>query len=148
MRFAVIALSIGCLFAGAAVADNVKVENIWARATAPGQKVAGGFMEITADADMVLVGGSSPVAKSLELHTMKQEDGMMKMRQVKEIALPRGQTVKLAPGGLHVMFVDIGKQIQAGERVPLTLIVRSADGKERKLDLQADARMMGGMPRH
>jgi copper(I)-binding protein len=148
MRLAVIALFSGCLFAGAPLADSVKIENVWARATAPGQKVAGGFMEITADADMAIVGGSSPASRALELHTMKLEDGMMKMRQVKEIALPKGQMVKLAPGGLHLMFIDIKKQIQTGDKVPLTLIVKGPDGKQQKLDLQAKARMMGGMPRH
>ncbi len=148
MRVATIVLSASCLLAGAAVADSVHVENLWVRATAPGQKIAGGFMDITADADMKLVGGSSSVSRALELHTMKIEDGIMKMRSVKEIHLPRGQTVKLAPGGLHIMFVDINKPIQAGEKVPVTLIVKGANGKEQKIDLQAEARMMGSMPGH
>ena len=148
MRLAVIALFSGCLFAGATLADSVRIENAWARATAPGQKIAGGFMDLTADTDMTLVGGSSPVSRALELHTMKIEDGIMKMRPVKEIALPRGQTVKLAPGGLHIMFVDIKKPLQAGEKVPLSLIFKGSDGKEQQIDVQADARMMSGMPRH
>jgi copper(I)-binding protein len=46
------------------------------------------------------------------------------------------------------MFIDIKKQIQTGDKVPLTLIVKGPDGKQQKLDLQAKARMMGGMPRH
>jgi periplasmic copper chaperone A len=147
MRVATIVMCASCLLAGAAVADSVNVENIWVRATAPGQKIAGGFMDIKADADMKLVGGSSPVSRALELHAMKIEDGVMKMRSVKEILLPRGQTVKLAPGGLHLMFVGINKPIQAGEKVPVTLIVKGADDKEQKIDLQAEARMMGSMPR-
>ena len=68
MQRTLIAFLAGCLLTQAALADSVKVENAWVRATAPGQKVAGGFMDLTADADMTLVGGSSPVSNSLELH--------------------------------------------------------------------------------
>lgn len=129
-------------------ADAVKVENAWTRPTAPGQKVAGGFMDITADADMVLVGGSSPVSNALELHVMKMEKGVMEMRQVKEIALPKGKTVSLKPGGLHVMFIGIKQPIKEGDKVPVTLIVKGADGKEQKLAMEAEARTMGDMGRH
>ena len=123
-----------------ALADSVKVENAWVRATAPGQQVAGGFMTLTADADMVLVGGKSPVSKYVELHYMKMENGVMEMREMKEIPLPKGQAVNLEPGGLHVMFIELKHQIRDGQKVPLTLIARGADGKEQKLMVNAVAR--------
>src|SRR3989339_989176 len=123
------------LLAVPALADSVKIENAWVRATAPGQKVAGGFMDISADADMAVIGGSSPVSRSLELHIMKMDGGVMEMRQVKEIALPKGQTVKLQPGGLHIMFIGIKQQLKDGDKVPVTLIVKGADGKEQKMDV-------------
>jgi copper(I)-binding protein len=144
MQRTVIALFAGCVLATPALADSVKIENAWARATVPGQKVAGGFMDLTADADMVVVGGSSPVSTSLELHIMKMDGGVMEMRQLKEIALPKGQTVKLEPGGLHIMFIGIKKQIKPGDKVPVTLIVKGADGKEQKLNVQAEAYKPGG----
>lgn len=139
-----LSLLLGLTLVAPALADGVKIENAWVRATAPGQKVAGGFMDLTADADMALVGGDSPASKSLELHIMKMDGGVMEMRQVKEIALPKGQTVKLEPGGLHIMFIGIKKPLMAGDKTPLTLIVRGADGKERKLDVRADVRKSGG----
>ena len=77
MQRTVIALFAGALLAGSALADSVKVENAWVRATAPGQKVAAGFMDLTADADMTLVGGSSPVSRRFELHFMKMDNGVM-----------------------------------------------------------------------
>jgi len=123
-----------------ALADTVKVDNAWVRATAPGQQIAGGFMNLTADADMVLVGGSSPVSKTFELHFMRMENGVMAMRQMKEIALPRGKTVSLEPGGLHVMFIGLKGQIRPGQKVPMTLLVRGVDGRERKLAVAAEAR--------
>jgi len=140
MQRAVIALFAGWLLAPPALADSVKVENAWVRATAPGQKVAGGFMNLTADADMTLVGGMSPASKSFELHIMKMENGVMQMRPIKEIALPKGQTVRLEPGGLHVMFIGLNDQIKPGQKVPMTLRVRGADGKEQKLEVEAEVR--------
>lgn len=132
------------LLATPALADTVKVDAPWVRATAPGQKVAGGFMTLTADADMVLVGGSSPVSKHFELHYMKMENGVMEMRQVKEIPLPKGKAVNLEPGGLHVMFIDLKQPIREGRKVPMTLVVKGADGKERKLPVEAEVRRPGG----
>jgi len=145
MQRTLLSLLLALTLAAPALADSVKVDNAWVRATAPGQKVAGGFMNLTADADMVLLGGSSPVSKTLELHIMKMDGGVMEMRQVKEIALPKGQTVSLEPGGLHVMFIGLKGQIREGQKVPMTLLVKGTDGKEQNLVLEAVARKSGGM---
>jgi copper(I)-binding protein len=140
MQRTLLTLLLGLTLAAPVLADKVKVENAWVRATAPGQKVAGGFMSLTADADMTLVGGTSPVAKALELHFMKLEKGVMEMRQMKEIPLPKGKTVTLEPGDLHVMFIGLKGQIKPGQKVPMTLFVKGGDGKEQKLAVEAEAR--------
>jgi copper(I)-binding protein len=134
---------LGLTLSTAAWADSVKVENAWVRATAPGQKVAAGFLELTADADMKLVGGRSPVSNTLELHTMKMEGGVMQMRQIPEIALPKGKTVRLQPGGLHVMFIGLKQPIKEGDEVPVTLSVKNATGQEQQIQVQAKARSGG-----
>ena len=131
-----------------AFADAVKVENAWVRATAPGQKVAGGFLDLTADADMKLVGGSSPASSTLELHMMKMDGGVMEMRQIPEIVLPKGKTVSLKPGGLHIMFIDLKQQIKEGDKVPVTLTVKNAAGKEQQVQVEAHAMRGGGMAHH
>lgn len=135
MKFlpALLAMSV---FATGAAADTIEVDAPWVRATAPGQQVAAGFMHLTADADMKVVGGESVLAESVELHIMRMENGVMEMRQLPEIALPKGETVKLSPGGLHVMFIGLKQRIRVGTRVPLTLKVQGADGKESELHLQ------------
>lgn len=134
----------GCLLATPALADNVRIENAWVRATAPGQQVAAGFMELTADADMALIGGSSPVSNALELHFMRMQDGVMEMRQMQEIKLPKGKTVSLEPGDLHVMFIGLKYQIKPGQIVPITLLVQGADGKQQQLGVRAEAYKPGG----
>jgi VCBS repeat-containing protein len=143
----VLALS-ALLFALPALADTVKVENAWVRATAPGQKVAGAFMDLTADADMAVVSAASPAAKVVELHTMAMDNGVMVMRPVKEVALVKGKTVSLKPGGLHVMLIDLNGQIKEGDKTAVTLTVRGADGKEQKVAVTLEARQPGGMAQH
>jgi copper(I)-binding protein len=138
----------GMALAAPALADTVKIENAWVRATAPGQKVAGGFLDLTADADMKLVGGSSPASDTLELHMMRMDDGVMVMRQIKEIELPKGKTVSLKPGGLHIMFIGLKQQIKEGEMVPVTLTVKNAAGKEQQIQVDAHAMRGGGMMHH
>jgi copper(I)-binding protein len=140
MHRAAVALFAGCLFAVPVFADTVKVDHPWVRATAPGQKVAGGFMTLTADADMVLVGGASPAAKHIELHFMRMENGVMEMRELKEIPLPKGKAVSLEPGGLHVMFIGLKNPIREGQKVPLTLSVKGPDGKRRSIGVELEAR--------
>lgn len=136
-------LAAGLILMPVAHADSVQVSNVWMRATAPGQKVAGGFMDLTANADMRLVGGSSLVCGRVELHTMRMEGGMMVMRQVPDIPLPKGQTVSLKPGGLHIMCIDLKQPLKPGERVPVSLQLRSSGGQEQRLQLEAEVRAAG-----
>lgn len=129
-------------------AESVQISNVWMRATAPGQKVAGGFMDLTASEDMRLTGGSSPACGRVELHTMRMEGGMMVMRQVPDIPLPKGQTVSLKPGGLHIMCIDLKQPLKRGERVPLSLRVRASGGQEQTLQVEAEVRDAGeGRPK-
>jgi len=140
-----ILIALTALFLSAAAwADAVKVENAWVRATAPGQKVAAAFMDLTANADLTLVAAESAASKVVELHTMRMEDGVMVMRQVKEIALPKGEKVSLKPGGLHVMLIDLNGQIQPDNKVGVTLVVKDKAGKLSRIPVEAMAMAPGG----
>lgn len=124
----------------AAAADPVTVGDPWVRATAPGQKVAGAYMELTSPGGGALVSAASPVAGVVELHTMKVADGVMKMRAVPRIELPAGQVVKLAPGGFHVMLMDLKRELKPGDTVPLTLTVEGKDRARSALEVKARVR--------
>ena len=112
---------LAALLTAPACASGVRVDDPWTRATAPGQKVAGGFMRLTADADLMLVGGSSPVSAHFELHTMHMDGGVMVMREVESIPLPKDKTVELKPGGLHIMFIGLKAPLGEGDSFPMTL---------------------------
>jgi len=111
------------LYAGNA-ADGIEVQGAYVRAVPPGQGNSAAFMSLTnrTDADHTLVAAESAASQVVELHTHLKEEGMMKMRRVDRIELPSGETVKLEPGGLHLMLIDLTQQLSPGEDVEMTLV--------------------------
>lgn len=130
-------------FSALAQAAEVKVEGAWVRPAVPGQKVVGAFMTLTADADMTLVKAASPVARVVELHFMRMADGMMEMRELEQIELPKGTPVSLEPGGMHVMLIGLKAPIKVGDKVLLTLTLKDAKGGGKTLPVILQARAYG-----
>ena len=120
--------------AGAQTA-TVKVEGAWARASVQGQKGTGAFMRLTAKDGTRLVRAESPAAGITEVHEMKMEGDIMKMRAVPALDLPAGKTVELKPGGYHVMLLDLKAPLAKDTSVPITLVFQDAKGAESKLKL-------------
>lgn len=142
MKLRISAASLICLANLPAWAANVTVSDAWARATMPGQKVSGAYMKIESDADAKLVAASSPAISRVEVHEMKMDGDVMRMREVKSIDLPKGKAVSLEPGGYHIMLMNLKKPIAAGETIPLTLTIESG-GKKQTVEVKAEARMPG-----
>ena len=125
------------LFGGVALAQVAEVKDAWARASVPGQMATGAFMKITAKETVKLVAGSSPKAGVVEVHEMKMDGNVMKMRAVAGgLDLPAGKTVELKPGGYHVMLMDLKGPLAKDSQVPLTLVFKDAKGVESKLELK------------
>ena len=122
IRLAVAALSL-CAVAAMAQSNTIKIENPWTRATAPGAAVGGGFATIRNNGKSAdrLVGASSPVAAGTELHEMAMVGDVMKMREVKGVAVPAGGVLELKPGGYHLMFINLKAPLKQGDKVPVTL---------------------------
>jgi copper(I)-binding protein len=102
---------------------QIEVEQAWARATAPGAKVAAGYMVMrnkSAAADR-LVGIASPAAARVETHVTRRDGDIARMREVTGYDVPANGSFELKPGGAHLMFVDIRKPFREGERIPATL---------------------------
>ena len=123
------------LMGAAAHAQTVEVKDAWARSTVPGQKASGAFMKLTAKEGTRLVGASSPVAGVTEVHEMKMEGDIMRMRAIAGLDLPAGQTVELKPGGYHVMLLDLKTALRKDSSIPLTLVFKDAKGVESKVEL-------------
>ncbi|HKB53272.1 MAG TPA: copper chaperone PCu(A)C [Ramlibacter sp.] len=119
-----------------------RVEGAWVRAAVPGQQGTGAFMRITASEHTQLVAVSTPVAGTAEVHEMKMEGEVMKMRPVPQLDLPSGRTVELKPGGYHVMLMDLKQALKPGSTVPMTLVFRDPAGAERTLKLDVPVAVM------
>lgn len=125
----------------ASAAAQVSVKDAWVRAV-PGQKVAGAYLTVTSAAGGRLVGVETPAAKVAEIHEMRHENGVMRMRRREALDLPAGEPVKLAPGGLHIMFMSIEQPLVAGQEVALTLVVEEG-GKRQTVEVRAPVRAAG-----
>ena len=128
---------IAALACGAAYAQNVEIREAWIRTSVPGQNATGAFMKITAKDGVKLVGASSPAAGVAEVHEMKMEGDVMKMRAVSGgLDIAAGKTVELRPGGYHVMLMDLKAALQKDSTIPLTLVFKDAKGSESKVELK------------
>jgi copper(I)-binding protein len=129
-----LALAAGAAFAG----DGVKIDKPWARPTVAGQHAGGAFVTLTSARGDKLVGGHTPAAERVELHEMKMEGDVMRMREVGTIELPAGRAVELKPGGLHLMFMGLKAPLKAGDTLPLVLRFEKAG--EVKLDVKVSVK--------
>lgn len=126
--------------AGDVKAGDLVISQAWARATPNGAKIGGGYLTIenkgtTPDR---LIGGSGAIAGKMEIHEMAMNNGVMKMRPIdKGLTIEPGKTVKLAPGGYHLMMFDLKSPLKQGEKVPVTLEFEKAGKVTVSLDVQA-----------
>ncbi|MBX9651837.1 MAG: copper chaperone PCu(A)C [Xanthobacteraceae bacterium] len=142
------------LFAAPSRAEDVKagdlvISQAWSRATPGGAKIAGGYLTIEnkGSAPDRLVGGSGDIAGKVEVHEMAMNNGVMTMRALdKGLAIEPGKTVKLAPGGYHLMMFDLKGPLKQGDKVPVTLQFEKAGKVTLSLDVQGvGAQAPGGM---
>lgn len=105
-------------------AGDLEIASAWARAMLPSQPAGGGYLTVTnrgTEPDR-LVGGSTPAAGRVEIHTMEVVNDVMTMRPVEGgLEIPAGGTVELKPGGFHVMFMEVEEPFQEGDTLSVTL---------------------------
>lgn len=127
------------------MAGSLKISAPWARATPKGASVGGGYMTITntGTATDHLIGGSTAVASRFEIHEMKIDNGVMKMRLVAGgIEIKPGQTVQLNPSGYHVMLVGLKQKLKQGDHFQATLEFEKAG----KVDVDFTVEGLGAVP--
>jgi hypothetical protein len=115
-----------------------KVSGAWVRLPAATGRPAGGYLTVTSagPADS-LVGASSPLAERIELHSMAQENGVMRMRRESALAVPAAGTLSLSPGGSHLMLFGLSADLKPGARLPIVLDFRS--GAKVRVDAESRA---------
>lgn len=141
--FVTVALVLGIGISQAQLPGTIVVEKPFSRATPGGAQVGAGYMTITNKGTAAdrLVSASSPAAGKVQIHEMSMQDNVMKMRELTEgLPIEAGKTVSLAPGGFHLMMMELKAPLKAGDKVPVTLTFEKAGKVEITLDVQA----MGG----
>jgi periplasmic copper chaperone A len=118
---------------------QVQATDAWARGTVPGQTASAVYMRLRSAEPAAVVAVASPVGVA-ELHEMKMDGDIMRMRPLKRLELPAGRTVELGPSGSHVMLTGLKRPLAKGERVPLRLTVETAGGRRRTVEVSADVR--------
>ncbi len=117
------------------VLAQVTVTAPWIRATVPQAKAAGAFMQLQSAQDARLLEVRSSVAGIAEVHQMEMVGQTMKMHAVAGVDLPAGKTLHLAPGGYHIMLMDLKRQLKEGQTVPLTLLVQAKGKKPQTIEV-------------
>jgi len=120
-------------------AGDLVITQPWSRATPGGAKIAGGFVTIEnkGAAPDRLISGAGDVAGKVEIYEMAMNNGVMTMRPLdKGLVIEPGKTVKLAPGGYHLMLMDLKNPLKQGDKVPLTLEFERAGKVALSLDVQ------------
>jgi periplasmic copper chaperone A len=138
------AIVLASLFAAPVRAQEVRAGDLvitqaWSRATPGGAKIAGGYLTIENKGTAAdrLIGGSADFAAKVEVHEMAMNNGVMTMRPLdKGLAIEPGQTVKLAPGGYHLMMFDLKEPLKQGDKVPVTLEFEKAGKVKLSFDVQ------------
>jgi copper(I)-binding protein len=132
------------VLAAPALAEEIKAGDLvitqgWARATPGGAKVGGGYLTIEnkGSAPDRLIGGSADIADKVQVHEMAVNNGVMTMRPLdKGLVIEPGKIVKLAPGGYHLMMLDLKSPLKQGDKVPVTLEFEKAGKVKLSLDVQ------------
>lgn len=133
----------GLTLAAPAMAQEIHVLDTYARSASPMAKTGAAFMliENIGDAPDRLIAVKSPAAKKVELHTHREEGGVMKMVHVEEgFELGAGETLFLQRGGHHVMFMGLTEPFEQGKTIPLTLVFETSG--EITLDIPVDLERM------
>lgn len=117
-------LVVGLLsLAAMAEKSSLEFDSVWVRAMPPFQTNSAGYLGITnhGDVAVAIVGASSNVAKSVELHTTRKVDGLMRMEPLEVLVIAPGERVELAPGGSHLMLLGLSYRLVPGDDVTLCL---------------------------
>jgi len=133
-------LTLNCalpILTSAQAAENtVKITDAWVRATNPGQDVGAAYMTLLSVKDTILKNVESDVTKSIEIHNMTMQNGIMKMRMMDTLPLTAGKPYKLAPGGFHLMLFDLQKPLAVGEHVTFVLNFKNKNKVEFKQSIK------------
>ena len=115
---------------GVALAEELQVREAKALATVPGQPVGAAYMVLSSKEDTDLISMSSDAAARVELHRMDKQGDISRMRRVETLALTAGKAVRLGPGGLHLMLIELSHPLQTGQQINIEFVTEDGKGRQ------------------
>ncbi len=104
-------------------AKSIVVDHPWARATRAGAKTGAAYMTLinSGSSGDRLLAATTPVAEKIQFHSVSEENGVSRMREMHDVAVAPGAKVTFSPGGMHVMLVGLKQPLKEGQTFPLAL---------------------------
>ncbi|MGM0451099.1 MAG: copper chaperone PCu(A)C [Pseudomonadota bacterium] len=136
----ILIMAVLAAFTSMAATAEIRVEDAWSRATPPGIDRGAGYMTLhnAGDEARTLNGANAEGAGRVEIHESREEDGQMRMEQLPDgVTLEPGETVELAPMGIHLMLMGLDEPLVEGETFPVTLEFRNGETLETELAIRA-----------
>jgi len=118
----------GQVHAQTADAKSIVIDHPWARATPAGAKTGAAYMTLinNGSSGERLLAAKTPVADSVQFHSVSEENGVSRMREMRAVEVPPGGKVTFSPGGMHIMVVGLKQPLKEGQTFPLRLTFEKA----------------------
>ena len=138
---AVLAAGLVSLAAVAEQQSDIVLDNVWVRALPPTQTNTAAYLTISnrGEQAITVTAASTSLAGTVEIHTTREIDGYMRMEQLQDLSVPAGQSVQLAPGGTHLMLMELATMPAPGETVRLCLELATGDAICTEADVRKSA---------
>lgn len=135
----------GAAWAGA---NDVVVDKVFVGESVPGQTSATLELNITTVQPATLLSLSSPLAKEIEIHSMVLHKGQMLVRIVDRLPMPAHRTTTFGSHQLFLMMVGLKKELNVGDKVPVSLVVQYAGGRVQTIAVDAEVKKMSLSYKH
>jgi len=121
-------------------ASVIQIEDPWVRAVPPNANNSAIFLDLRNESEQLrkLVEVHSEVAERVELHTTKDEDGMLRKQRLEEVPIPALETQSFHPGGIHIMLIGLRSPLEVGGVIELELVY--ADQSKETISIPVDER--------
>jgi|TARA_A100001011_G_scaffold376609_1_gene439358 copper(I)-binding protein len=121
-------------------ASVIQIEDPWVRAVPPNANNSAIFLDLRNESGQLrkLVEVHSEVAERVELHTTKDEDGMLRKQRLEEVPIPALETQSFHPGGIHIMLIGLRSPLEVGGVIELELVY--ADQSKETISIPVDER--------
>ena len=125
------------------VSGEIEITGAWARASVSKNGAAYLTIQNHGDRAHLLIGAETPLARKVEIHTHTMDGQIMRMRKTEKIGIAPNKSIKMAPGGIHLMLLNLERKLQQGEEFPLLVKFQSIDPINIKVKVEGIGAMRG-----